>query len=561
LQSAEKAVQAGATSALAQEARGDALLALGRKDEAVAAYQKALELDGKLSRARIGLASALSAGGKHAEAVAEAKKVTTAEEKNAEAYAALGLALLAQNPGNFGGAIAEAQQGAFLNPKSVSAQLAVAKIFEASGNLDQAAAAYERASQQDPGLFALRVRLLNLKFPVGRVQQKYREAKDKTPNGGLDLSKAVLARDEGYQQLLRLAAEQPRSGDLQYQVGLYQLYVEDYKGAADALKKATELSPGLAPAWAYYGTAAQYLGRTAEAVGAYKKAVELDPSNITFRTTYGLLLGVNGQPAEGVAELLKVTTSPGYKDSAGFTNLGWLYRNMTPKKTQESVDAYKKALALDPKNAQAALGMGWAYSYQQSYDEGIAAFQKALQIDPGVTGEAYDGIAWCYFFKQDMAQATAALDKAQAAGRSDPKLRQVIAKVAELKEKQELYKKYLEEQEKLRNAGPDLGTLCRQVSTGDTASKIRAVRALGEKGREAISCLIRALDEVPDVRGAAADELAGLGPGAKQAVPYLMEVLKAECGKTIMTKQELDESVKCEDAKRKARDAVNRIGR
>ena len=561
LQSAEKAVAAGAGSPLAHEAKGDALLALGRKDEAVAAYRKALELDPKWNRARIGLAAALTAASKQAEAVAEAKKVTTAEEKNAEAFAVHGLALLAENPNNWNAAIAEAQQGAFLNAKSANAQIAVGRIFEAAGNLDQAAAAYERATQLDPGLFSIKMRVLNLKFPVGRVQQKYQEAKKGSKSGGLEVSRAVLAKDEGYQQLLKLANEQPKNGELQYQLGLYQLYVEDYKGAGEALQKATQFSPGLAPAWAYLGTALQYGGRTAEAVAALKKAVELDSGNVMFRTTYGLLSCVSGDSTTGAAELVKVTSAPGYKDTAGFTNLGWCYRNATPKKTHEAVAAYKKALELDPKNEQAALGMGWAYSYQGGYDEAIAAFLKAAQIDPNVTGEAMDGAAWCYFFKGDMEKTAEHLEKAERAGRNDPRLRGNMAKVAELKKKQEAYEKYMKEQEEQRRRGPDVGTLCRQASSGDAASKIAAIGQLGDAGREAVACLIRVLDDVPAVRGAAAEELGGMGPAAKQAVPYLMEMLRGDCGKTIMTKQEMEESVRCDDAKRKARDAIQKINR
>lgn len=562
LQSAEKALAAGPNNALAAEAHGEALLAAGKKDEAVAAYRRALQLDPKLTRARLGLAAALSASGKHAEAVSEARKATEADPKSAEAFATLGLALLAENSGNWNGAIAEAQQGAFLNQKSVAAQIAVGQIFEAAGNLDQAAAAYERASQLDPGLLSLRLRTLNMKYPIGRVQQKYREAKEKGGNGGLDLGPQVLARDEGYQALRKLAAEQPKNGELAYQMGLYQLYVEDYKGAAAALKKATELAPGLPQAWAYLGTAEQYNGRTSEAVAAYKKAVELDPSNIPFRSTYGLLLGVNGEYEPGVAQLVRVTTSKDYKDSAGFTNLGWLYRNMTPKKTHEAVAAYKRALELDAKNAQAALGMGWAYSYQKDYDAAIAAFQKATAIDASVTSEAMNGAAWCYFFKQDMPQAQAHLDKAQAAGRSDPRLRENIAKMEKLKEQRAAYEEALRKAAEERERGPDIGTLSRQAMAGDAGSKIRAIRALGDAGRDGIPALIRALDDgTAAVREAAAEELGGMGPAAKQAVPYLMEVLRADCGKTIMEKKELEESLKCEDAKRKARDAVQKINR
>ena len=564
LQSAEKAVAAGATSAVAHEARGDALLALGRKDDAVAAYRKALELDPKGSRARVGLATALSAAGKHAEAVAEAKKVTAAEEKNAEAFAALGLALLGETPGNWTAAIAEAQQGAFLNPKSANVQVAVGRIFEAAGNLDQAKQAYERAQTIDPGAnmpASVQLRLVREKHPIKYFQSLFDKAKS-APDWSLDKGHALLAADKAWLEYVTLRDRFPGDGDVQAEMVRLLFSLEDYKGAANAARAATKAAPNSAEVNAIAGAALLRVGETELARDAYKKASDLDPKNLSYRSSYGLVLGMNAQYDAGVTELLKVTGSPGYQDSAGWTNLGWLYRNMTPKKMQEAVAAYKKALELDPKNAQAAIGMGWVYSYQEKYDEAIPAFHRAAQIDSGMTADAMNGAAWCYFFKKDMAQATAFLEKAQAAGRSDPRLRENIKKVAQLKEKQEAYDKWFKEQEELRRRGPDVGTLCRQASSGDAASKMTAIQHLGDSGRDGVACLIRALDDSQaEVRGAAADELGGMGPAGKQALPYLMEVLRAECGKTIMEKKELEESLKCEDAKKKARDAVQKINR
>jgi len=73
-------------------------------------------------------------------------------------------------------------------------------------------------------------------------------------------------------------------------------------------------------------------------------------------------------------QLQKVTSSPGYKDAAGWTNLGWIYRNLD--KAQESIAAYQKALELDPKQWQAALGLGWAQQYTKNYDKAIEATRR-----------------------------------------------------------------------------------------------------------------------------------------------------------------------------------------
>jgi superkiller protein 3 len=160
---------------------------------------------------------------------------------------------------------------------------------------------------------------------------------------------------------------------------------------------------------------------------AFKKAVELaPPTPPTARPRSPL--GIVGQ-YEKATELKRVVATPGYKEAAAWVNLGWVYRNMKPPKTTESIAAYKKALELDPKEEQSALGLGWAYSYTKSWDDAIAAFNKAIQIEPKTAGEANNGIAWCYFFKKDFANAKAFGEKAQAGGRNDARLKENIDRV------------------------------------------------------------------------------------------------------------------------------------
>ncbi len=98
-----------------------------------------------------------------------------------------------------------------------------------------------------------------------------------------------------------------------------------------------------------------------------------------------------------------MTSTPGYKDAAGWTNLGWIYRNMD--KAQESIAAYQKALQLDPKQEQAALGLGWAYSYTKDYDKAIQAYQQAIADRPegALARTRTSGIAWAYVFKRQPA--------------------------------------------------------------------------------------------------------------------------------------------------------------
>ena len=244
-----------------------------------------------------------------------------------------------------------------------------------AGNVDQAIAAYKKALEADPANGTARVALINLQERKG-------------DNAG------ALAEAQ------KLVAENPNNAEAQLLIARALVRKGDFAAAAPALEKAAQLAPGVAEAHALLGMSYQFNRRTDEAVVAYKKAVELAPTNHDYRSTYGLLLGLTGKYDEGVAELKKVTADPAYKKEDAWVNLGWVYRNMTPPRIDDSVAAYKKALEIDPKNGQSALGMGWAYSYGKNWDGSIAAFEQAAKLDPKLAGEAHNGMAWALLLQE-----------------------------------------------------------------------------------------------------------------------------------------------------------------
>ncbi len=546
LAAADKAVAAGASSAMAHVARGEALTALGRSAEAEQALKRAVELDPKSALAYSRLARAqASIAGRVPDALASARKATELDDKFGEGFAILGLTVLADNPKNWNDAIAQAQQGAFLDPGSPLVQVAVGKIFEANGQLEQAAGAYRKALQTDAGFAPARLALIQAELNRGNRDVALAEAK-------------------------KVAAEMPTSPEIQMLIGEMAIRKGDYAEALAYLERATKGLPGNADGWALLGRAYHYNRRFDEAADAYKKAVALTPLNASYRATLGLILGQAGELDEGLAELQKVTSTPGYKDAAGWANLGWVYRNLN--KAPESIAAYQKALALDPKEEQAALGLGWAYQYTKSYDQAIAAYNQAIQIDPkDAAADANIGIAWCYFFKRDMAQAKVFADKAAAAGRSVAQLKENIDKVekqiaAGARFSDEEIEKARAEQQAYEERAKKLEAANNAARSRNPATRARAARDLAAAaGPDAVPTLVFLMQSDPnfDVRIAATNSLGALGPAARSALPNIDAMLRQPPYEPPInaSAEELDAQMKDGDYKRALRDARARIAR
>ncbi len=541
LETADKALAAGAT-ADANAARGVALLALGKNDDSAAAFRKATELDLRSSRAHKGLAAALSAAGKGAEAVTAARKAVELDPNSAEAHSTLGAVLLASDPKTWNDAIAEAQDGAFKNPKNPEVQMIVGKIFAADGRLDQAASSYRRALETDPDFMPARVALVNALFIKGDLDGALAESR-------------------------KLAAAAPNSGDVQVQFGELLLRKNDYENAVAPLEKAVKLLPGSAEAHYYLGRAYHFTSRTKEALAPYEKAVQLQPSNLDFRATYGLILAQNGQFEKAAEELKKVVASPGYKNSAGFTNLGFAYRSMD--RNDEAITAYRKALELDPKNGQAAFGLAWSYQNAKRYDESIAACKQAMQLEAALAPACHQTMAWSYVSKKDFKAARESLTAAEKAGAGNAKLDALLDRIEKAPVGTQITQEALEELDKLRNEQRRLQNrlegIERDLRANSPATRIRAAKEMvGVIGADAAPTFAWMLynDKSFDAKIAVAQLLASMGPGARKACPQL----QAFANEDIIpdpgaTGEALNNEMKRGDLKKACRDAVAKVCR
>lgn len=538
LETADKAVGLDASNPLAQIARGEALFTLGQNADAEGALKKAVQLAPDSALAHSRLSRVLLALGRPPEAVAVARKATELDDKYGEGFAILGGALIAEDLGKWGEAIAQAQQGAFLDPTNPIVQTIVGRIFEANGQGDQAVAAYRKALAADAGFAPARLAVITGELNRGNRDAAIAEAK-------------------------KAAADMPSSPEIQYLLGVEAARQDDYMAALGYLERAIKGMPGSADAWALLGRAYQFNKRPDDAAGAYGKAVELAPQNFNYRTTYGLLLGLRGDFEGGLEQLLKVVNTPGYKEAAAWANLGWTHRKMN--NPQESIAAYRKALAIDPKLAQAHLGLGWAYQQTEAFDEAIASYHKAVSQDPALAGDAYAGMSWSYIYKGDAAKAKEAQQKAVAAGRDDPRLREYIPKLEQglLLRKEELAR-LREEQQKEAEKVQKFNAANNAVRSKNPARRVQGARDLARfGGRESVDVLtyLMQADDNYDVRIAAANALGSLGRAARKAVPNIEGLLAQPPYEppTIASPEELDNAMKDGDYRQAMRSALARI--
>jgi tetratricopeptide (TPR) repeat protein len=459
-------------------------------EEAEAAYRRALELAPRSMAAKTGLALALAAQGKGAQATEAARAATRADTHSAEAEAALGLAALAQDPlDRSSEAVAAVQQARFLEPESPLVRLALGRVFESRGQLEQAASAYAEAVRLDPSWAAPRVAALGLRLREGDA-------------------------DGPLADLRALPEELRASGEAQLLLGKLLQRAGDAQGAKAALDLAVAALPGLAEAHAAHGSAAYDIGELALAVDASGRAVKLGPGNLAYRSSHGLFLAYDGRLEEGLSELLDVTGRAEGKTADAFVTLGSIYRSFEPPRVAEAVAAYREALKLEPRNAEAALGIARSYRAGKQWTRAVEAYERLAAQHRRLDGQAQLGIAWCYYRSGDSYKAGFYTGLAARAGADVGALRSALGKPVW--------------------AADELDELLDQLRSKHPGEQARAVKRLVALGKSGVPHLVSALQRRTTaiaVRETIVDGLGRLGPAAREALPPLDRLIEAGPGR------------------------------
>jgi len=138
-----KALQLDANFTTAYKSLGDLLVTSPRRlyDQAIQAYQKAVELSPDYAEAFVGLGDARQAKGQYDEAIAEYRKALQLEPENARVHYGMGKIYYNEKQ-LYHEAVAEYERAIQLEPKFIEAHLSLGELFEEKGLYQEAVARY-----------------------------------------------------------------------------------------------------------------------------------------------------------------------------------------------------------------------------------------------------------------------------------------------------------------------------------------------------------------------------------------------------------------------------------
>jgi tetratricopeptide (TPR) repeat protein len=155
--------------------------------------------------------------------------------------------------------------------------------------------------------------------------------------------------------------------------------VEDrrFREAINSLQKVLAVKPDLAVALGKLGTAYAALGQNNLAAKHLRAVAASDPDDAYGYTMLGWLAYLKGDPEEALREYGKAESIEPFDAKIRYHS-GLALLKL--RRFGESEQAFRRALAVDPKHAGACQGLGTALRHQGRMDEAVRYARKAAQF-------------------------------------------------------------------------------------------------------------------------------------------------------------------------------------
>jgi tetratricopeptide (TPR) repeat protein len=209
----------------------------------------------------------------------------------------------------------------------------------------------------------------------------------------------------------KILASNPNNIDAVYYDGQALLGLKDSAAAEDLYSKALQ-SNGNAPLLLVgMGNIELRKGKTQDARQRFETAISLTKGkdvNVLNAVADANNDAKAGDPNYAIQKLTQATQTKNFKNPETYVQMGDAYRKLIDG--GNAVQAYTKALGLDPQLAEAKFKIGKIYETQNNKEFFLPAFEEAITMDP-LYAPAYHELFYYYYYHWDPAKAGAYLDK------------------------------------------------------------------------------------------------------------------------------------------------------
>jgi tetratricopeptide (TPR) repeat protein/tRNA A-37 threonylcarbamoyl transferase component Bud32 len=332
--------------------RGISLQNLGRVEEAVSCFQKALEFDPLSIPSQYCLARAFHAKRDFSRSHALFRKILRAQPDYLNAH--IGLGVLLHDMGDSDGAVAALREAVRLRPESAEAHSHLGRILQTQGDLEGAVAAYQTAVRLQPDDASAHHNLgvaLGVKGDRAGAIAAYRATVRIRPDDAVAHVNLGVALSENGDVEGAIAAYRAA---IYHQPDLLQAYInlawvlfnrDDYDGAIAACRGAIRLQPDLLKAHATLAFSLKLKGDLDGAIAAWRDVIRLQPHGSLGPHNLGKALFAKGDRYGAIA-------------------------------------AYRTAIRLQPDNAEALNDLGISLGREGDLEGAIAAHREGVRVRP-----------------------------------------------------------------------------------------------------------------------------------------------------------------------------------
>jgi tetratricopeptide (TPR) repeat protein len=379
-------------NAKAEENLGLSYEALGRNQEALAAYRAAIA-QGPSPESYLHLGTLLVESNQPREALTYLVQASQMSASDPRAHRELGKAYLALN--QLESARFELEKAIQLDPQSGPSHYLLAQVSRKEGSSGKARVESQRyanltgghSSPDDPLSEARSLIKLN-KFSDGEeVIRRYLEMHKSSADAHYLLAYILFKEQKAKESLAEYTEgakyRTPSALDLEAVAGDYVL-LHDYPDADKWFSKSVEWNPGNFQTLYYLGRTKYNENRFDEAVNVFLQCLKLDPQNVKAKDNLGLSYAGMGSTEEAIAAYRTAISwdkaGGGERDSDPYINLGTLLADTG--RANEAVPLLLEALTISPDDVRAHRALGKAYLHLNQLDNAQKELEKSVQLAP-----------------------------------------------------------------------------------------------------------------------------------------------------------------------------------